>query len=169
MKRFAVYFSGVLAAVLTVACSTMTTSVDYDHTVNWSQFHTFQIAGGTQSPDTFTQKRIEDGITQALQAKGWQPVTSNPDVTVVPHVVLSAEKQWNTEGMGGFRRFGGGMAQTTQTQVPIGTIVVNMVNPKTGELIWRGMAQDQVESNGKDAGQIQQAMQEIFKNFPPAQ
>ena len=167
MKRFATLVPGVLAGVLTLSCSTMQTSVDYDHTVNWSQFHTFQITGGTQSPDSFTQRRIEDGITQALQSKGWQAVTSNPDVTVTPHVVLSAEKQWNAMGTGGFRRFGGGMATATQTNIPIGTIVVNMTNDKTGELIWRGMAQDQVESNGKDAGQIQQAMQDMFKNFPP--
>jgi hypothetical protein len=158
---------GILTGALTLACSTMTTSVDYDHTVNWSQFHTFQIVGGTQSPDTFTQKRIEDGITSALTSKGWQAVTSNPDVTVSPHVVLSAEKQWNATSTGGFRRMGGGMGQATQTEVPIGTIVVNMTNAKTGELIWRGMSQDQVSGGGSDNGKVQQAMQELFKNFPP--
>jgi hypothetical protein len=52
--------------------------------------------------------------------------------------------------------------------VPIGTIVVNMTNAKTGELIWRGMAQDQVSGNGSDRGEVQQAMQTLFKNFPPA-
>jgi hypothetical protein len=159
---------GILAGVVTLACSTMTTAVDYDHTVNWSQFHTFQIVGGTASPDTFTQKRIVDGITQALQSKGWQAVTSNPDVTVSPHVVLSAEKQWNAMGTGGFRRMGGGMATATQTEVPIGTLVVNMTNDKTGELIWRGTAQDTVSGGGSDQGKTQQAIQDLFKNFPPA-
>ncbi|HTY43333.1 MAG TPA: DUF4136 domain-containing protein, partial [Thermoanaerobaculia bacterium] len=60
-----------------------------------------------------------------------------------------------------------GMGQATQTEVPIGTIVVNMTNAKTGELIWRGMAQDQVSGGGSDRGQVQQAMQDLFKNFPP--
>jgi hypothetical protein len=167
MKK-ALVFLGLPVVALTLACSTMKTSVDYDHTINWSQFHTFQIVGGTASPETFTQKRIEDGITQALQSKGWQPVTSNPDVTVSPHVILSAEKQWNAEGTGGFRRMGGGMAQATQTEVPIGTLVVNMTNAKTGELIWRGMSQDTVSGGGSDNGKTQQAIQELFKNFPPA-
>ena len=166
MKRAAT-FLGILVGALTLACSTMKTSVDYDHTVNWSQYHTFQIVGGTASPETFTQKRIEDGITSALQSKGWQAVTSNPDVTVSPHVVLSAEKQWNASGTGGFGRFGGGMAQATQTEVPIGTLVVNMTNAKTGELIWRGMAQDTVSAGGSQQAQTDQAIQAIFKNFPP--
>jgi len=166
MKRTATLV-GILACALTLACSTMKTDVDYDHTINWSSLHTFQLAEGTKSPETFTQKRIEDGIVSALTAKGWQQVTSNPDVIVNPHVVLQAEKQWNATGTGGFGRFGGGMAQATQSTVPIGTLVVTMSNPKTGELIWRGMAQDQISTSGGDRGQVQQAIQEIFKNFPP--
>jgi len=169
MKRAATVL-GILAGALTLACSTMTTAVDYDHTVNWSQFHTFQIAEGTKDPETFTQKRIEDGITQQLTSKGWTVATSNPDVLVYSHVVLSQEKQWNATSMGGFgyRGWGGGgMATATQTNIPIGTIIVDMVNPKTHEMIWRGTAQDQVSGTGADRGQVQDAMAAIFKNFPP--
>jgi Domain of unknown function (DUF4136) len=169
MKRIVV--SIVLGAALTLACSTMTTAVDYDHTINWSQFHTFQLADGTKSPDTFTQKRIEDGITSALISKGWQAVTSNPDMLVYAHVVLTSEKQWNAESMGGFGyrgRMGGGMATATQTNIPIGTIIVDMVNPKTKEMVWRGTAQDQVSGGGSDKGEVQDAMKALFKNFPPS-
>ena len=99
----------VLAAAFSVACSTMTTSVDYDHTVNWSKYKTFQIMDGTKAPTSFTQKRIEDGITNALTAKGWQPTTTNPSILVYPHVVLSTEKQYTTTSMGGYgyRGWGG--------------------------------------------------------------
>ena len=171
MKRAATLL-GLLAGALTLACSTMTTNVDYDHTINWSQFHTFQIAEGTKDPVTFTQKRIDDGITQQLTAKGWQPSTSNPDILVYSHVVLSSEKQWNATSMGGFGYrgwggMGGGMATATQTTIPIGTLIVDMVNPKTHEMVWRGTAQDQVSSTGADRGQIESAMQALFKNFPP--
>lgn len=171
MKRAATLL-GLLAGALTLACSTMTTNVDYDHTINWSQFHTFQIAEGTKDPVTFTQKRIEDGITQQLTAKGWQAVTSNPDLLVYTHVVLSTEKQWNATSMGGFGYrgwggMGGGMATATQTTIPIGTLIVDMVNPKTHEMVWRGTAQDQVSSTGADKGQVDAAMQALFKNFPP--
>jgi len=163
----------VAFGALTLACSTMTTAVDYDHTINWSQFHTFQLAPGTQSPETFTQKRIDDGITAALTSKGWTVASSNPDVLVYSHVVLSAEKQWTAQSMGGFgyRGWGGmgGMATATQTNIPIGTIIVDMVNPKTHEMFWRGTAQDQVTGTGADKGQVQEAMAAIFKNFPPTQ
>jgi len=171
MKKAAIVL-GIVAAGLTPACSSMTTAVDYDHTINWSQFHTFALAEGTKDPVTFTQKRIEDGITQQLTSKGWTVATSNPDILVYSHVVLSSEKQWNATSMGGFGYrgwggMGGGMATATQTNIPIGTLIVDMVNPKTHEMVWRGTAQDQVSGTGADRGQIDQAMQALFKNFPP--
>ena len=106
---------GILAAALTLACSTMTTAVDYDHTVNWSQFHTFQLADGTKDPVTFTQKRIEDAVTGTLTGKGWTVASSNADILVFTHVVLTNQKQWNATSMGGgfgYRGWGGmgGMA-----------------------------------------------------------
>ena len=170
--RKAASFLVTLAAAATFGCSTMTTSVDYDHTVNWSKYNTFQIMTGTPAPTTFTQKRIDDGITQALTAKGWQPTTNNPSILVYSHVKLSAEKQFNTMSMGGWGYrgwggMGGGMATTTETQIPIGTLIVDLVDPATHEMVWRGLAQDQVKPNGESAETINEAMQKLFQNFPP--
>lgn len=169
--RKAATLLGILAVGLTLACSGATTAVDYDHTIDWSQLHTFALAEGTKDPETFTQRRIEDGITQALTSRGWTVATSNPDVLVYSHTVLSQEKQWTATSMGGFgyRGWGGmgGMATATQTNIPIGTIIVDMVNPKTQEMIWRGTAQDQVTGTGADKGKVQQAIQALFRNFPP--
>ena len=171
MRRLAIALV-TLGAAVTFGCSTMTTSVDYDHTINWSKYSTFQIMTGTPAPTTFTQKRIDTGITNALTAKGWTAVTSNPTIQVFPHVVLSQEKQWTATSMGGFGYrgwggMGGGMATATQTNIPIGTLIVDLVDPATHEMVWRGTAQDQVKSNGESAQTIDEAMQKLFANFPP--
>ena len=70
-------------------------------------------------------------------------------------------------GYRGWGGMGGGMATATQTNIPIGTIIVDLVNPKTKEMVWRGTAQDQVSGTGEEKGQVQDAMAAIFKNFPP--
>ena len=161
-----------LAAAATLACSTMSTAVDYDHTINWSNYKTFQVMVGTQSPITFTQKEIDDSITQALTSKGMQATTTNPNLLVYPHVVLTQQRQWNTMSMGGFgyRGWGGmgGMATTTEQNIPIGTLIVDLVDPNTKEMVWRGTATDQVSSAGESQGNVNKAVQTIFANFPPA-
>ena len=49
-----------------------------------------------------------------------------------------------------------------------GTLVVDLVNPKTKEMVWRGTATDQVSGDGKDQGKVSEAVATIFKNFPPS-
>jgi hypothetical protein len=160
---------GILVGALTLACSSMTTAVDYDHTIDWSKYKTFQVGTGTPAPTTFTQKRIDDAITSTLTSKGWQAVTSNPNIMVYPHVVLSEQTQLNTMNMGGFgyRGWGGGMATTTVQKIPMGTLVIDLVDPNTKEMVWRGTATDQVSGSGEDQGKVNEAMQKLFANFPP--
>ena len=161
------------AGALTLACSTMTTAVDYDHTINWSQFHTFQLAGGTKDPETFTQKRIEDGITERAHVQGLAGRHQQPGrpglLARRPHRREAVERHQHGRRFG-YRGWGGWAAawrRRPRPTFPIGTIVVDMVNPKTNEMFWRGTAQDQVSGTGADKGQVQEAMAAIFKNFPP--
>ena len=162
-----------LASALAVACSTMTTAVDYDHTVDWNKYKTFQLAAGTPAPTTFVQKRIDDAITSTLTSKGWQAVASNPNILVYSHVVLSEQTQLNTMNMGGYGYrgwggYGGGMSTTTVQKIPIGTLVIDLVDPATKEMVWRGQASDQVSGKGEDQGKVNEAMQKLFEKFPPA-
>ena len=168
MKKLATALGTTL--LLLSCASTLTTSVDYDHTINWSQYHTFQLSTGTPDPVTFTQKRIDNAIISAITSKGWQNVTSDADIKVYSHTVLSTQQQWTTTSMGGWGYgwgWGGGMTTSTMTNIPIGTVIVDLVDSKTKEMVWRGIASDQVSGNGEDRGKIDAAMQELFKNFPP--
>jgi hypothetical protein len=170
MRRAAICLVALVSA-LSVACSTMTVGVDYDHTINWSKYTTFQVGTGTPAPTTFTQKRIDNAITSTLQSKGWQAVTSNPSIMVYPHIVLSEQTQLNTMNMGGYgyRGWGGmgGMSTTTVQKIPMGTLVVDLVDPATKEMVWRGTATDQVSGTGEDQGKVDEAMQKLFADFPP--
>ena len=35
-------------------------------------------------------------------------------------------------------------------------------------MVWRGTASDQVSGKGEDQGKVDEAMQKLFANFPPA-
>ena len=138
----------------------MTTAVDYDHTVNWSQFHTFQLAEGTKDPVTFTQKRIEDGDQrrahrQGLAGRG----VSNPDILVYTHVVLSQReaverdehgRRLRLPRLGRDGRHGDGHARPTFRSAPSSS---TWSTRRRTELVWRGTASDQVSGHRRGQGQ----------------
>ena len=108
-------------------------------------------------------------VTSALTSKGWQATASDPSVLVYTHVALSQQKQWTATNMGGYgyRGWGGGMATATETNIPIGTLIVDLVDSQTHEMIWRGIARDQVKTSGDASGRIQNAVTKLFEDFPP--
>ena len=84
---------------------------------------------------------------------------------------LSEQKQFTTTSMGGYGYrgwggMGGGMATTTQQNIPIGTLIVDLVDPATHEMVWRGTASDQVSGSGADQGKIERGHAEALRELP---
>jgi hypothetical protein len=75
--------------------------------------------------------------------------------------------------MGGYGyRYGGmgGMAtaSTTVSEYAVGSLVVDMFDPKTKNLVFRGTAEDEISDNPeKNAKRLEKAADKMFKNFPP--
>jgi len=170
LKTFVV----VAAAALVAACaSSPTTSSDFNPGTNFAQYHSFGFLATDKIVDPIVDSRIKSAITAALTSKGWTLDDQNPDVWVVPHVQLSEQTQLNTYNTGwGYGRWGGGMGttQTTVEKIPIGTCIIDLVDAKQKQMIWRGTASNTI--NQKDTPEqkqaaVNQAMTQLFKNFPP--
>ena len=55
-------------------------------------------------------------------------------------------------------------------QVVVGTLVVELIDAKTGSTIWRGIATRDVDvqaSPGKREKNINKAAEKLFKHYPP--
>jgi hypothetical protein len=163
----------VAAVALVAACaSSPTTNSDYNPATNFAQYHSFGFMATEQIADPMVDSRIKSAITAALTSKGWTLNDQNPDVWVVPHVQLSEQTQLNTYNTGwGYGRWGGmGTTQTTVEKIPIGTAIIDLVDAKQKQMIWRGTASNTI--NQKDSPEqkqaaVNQAMTQLFKNFPP--
>jgi hypothetical protein len=166
----------VLAAVaLIAACaSSPTVSSDYNPGTNFAQFHTFGFMATDQVMDPMVDSRIKSAITAALTSKGWSLNDQNPDIEVVSHVQLSEQTQlntWNTGwGYGRWGGWGGGQTQTTVEKIPIGTVIIDLVDTKQKQMVWRGTASNTISQSStpeQKQAAINQAMMDLFKNFPP--
>jgi hypothetical protein len=162
----------VAAVALIAACaSSPTTSSDFNPGTNFSQYNSFGFLATDPIADPIVDSRIKSAITAALTAKGWTLNDKDPGVWVVPHIQLSEQTQLNTYNTGwGYGRWGGGPSTTTVEKIPIGTCIVDLVDAKQKQMIWRGTASNtinQSDSPEKKQAAVNQAMTQLFQNFPP--
>jgi hypothetical protein len=149
--------------------------VDYDKAANFAGIKTFSLKLGTPWGNQIGEKRVTDEITQALTEKGWTLVPGGPaDAQVVLHGASQTKRSLNTfySGMGGYRYrgFGGtGTATTTESEYTVGTLVVDIFDAKGENLLWRGVAQDELSDKpDKNIKKLAKASDKLFKDFPPS-
>ena len=151
--------------------------VDYDKAANFGAIKTFSLKLGTGWGNQIGEKRVTDEITEALTAKGWKVVPeAEANAQVVLHGATETKRSLNTfySGMGGYgyRGWGGmggtGTATTTESQYTVGTLVVDIFDAKAKNLLWRGVAQDELsDKTDKKIKKLGKASDKLFKDFPP--
>src|ERR1700739_2628996 len=127
---------------------------DYDRTANFSQYKTYSWEH-VKTKDPLDVDRIKSAVNAALAAKGWSQVDSGGDVSIVAMEITHNQQTLNTfyDGFGGgwgWRRFGAGgfgEATTTTDTYKVGTVVVDLFDTKTKQLVWRGAASDTLSNN----------------------
>ena len=108
----------------------------------------------------------QQDIEAAMQQKGLQKVqeSQNPDLILTASGGEKEQTSWNAWGM---RGIGGGMGGISPEQNIEATLVVSLYNLKAKELVWRGIAQDTLNTNGnKNQQLVEKAIQKMFKQWP---
>jgi len=159
-------------------------SYDFNKTANFSGFKTYALKDGTKVGQQLIDDRIVSAIDAALAAKGFTKAESNPDVFVVYHVAFDKQKDISTFSSGyggGYGPYGwgwggggwaGGSTSTQVRDILIGTLVIDMADAKKGEVAWRGMGVKEIDTQAKPEKRdksITNAVNKIFKNYPPKQ
>jgi hypothetical protein len=173
--------AGLVGLVLVPALAmAQKTSYDFDKSANFSAYKTYALKEGTPVGQQLIDDRIVAAIESQLAAKGLTK-SANPDVAVVYHVAFDKQKDISTFSSGygggygpyGYGWGGGWGGGTTSTQVRdilIGTLVIDMADVKTKQMVWRGMGVKEVDTTAKPEKRdksINNAVTKIFKNYPP--
>jgi hypothetical protein len=174
MKRITIALAAVAALALS-GCSTLKTNADYDTTKDFSKYKTFGFKSVDEIKNNILDERIKSSVGAQLTAKGWSRNDANPDVWVVPHARLSKQTQINTYNTGwgygyGWRGAGMGTQTSTVSEIPVGTLIIDMVDAKANEMIWRGTASDTLPEKATPEEReknLNAAMAKLFEGFPP--
>ena len=157
------------------AASAQQVKTDYDRGANFGQYKTYSWAQ-VKTKDALDVDRIKTAVNAALAAKGWTQVDSGGDVCIVAIEITQNRQTLNTfyDGFGGgwgWRRFGGagfGDATTTTETYKVGTLVVDLFDTKTKQLIWRGTSSNTLSNNSdKNIKNLDKGADKMFKHFPP--
>jgi hypothetical protein len=152
--------------------------VDYDHDANFTHVKTFVAKIGTSWNNPISEKRVQTEIEQSLVEKGWTKTDADKaDAIVVLHGATQVKKDLNTfysgGGYGGYgwRGYGAagmGTSTTTVNEYLVGTLVVDIFDAKSKQLLFRGTAQDELSDKAdKNAKKLAKASDKMFKDFPP--
>src|SRR6266852_7983535 len=149
---------------------------DYERNANFGQYKTYSWEQ-VKTKDALDVDRIKNSVNAALAAKGWTLVGSGGDVCIIAIEMTRDQQTLNTfyNGFGGgwgWRRFGGGgfgEATTTTETYRVGTVVVDLFDTKTKQLLWRGTSSDTLSNNSdKNIKNLDKGVEKMFKKFPPS-
>jgi hypothetical protein len=162
----------LLACIVVLAQDVKTNSMPG---VDFSKFHTYKwvAVDGAQQPNQIVDAQIKQAVDAQLSAKGLTKTDSDKaDLYVEYQIATDQERQWNAYGTGGGWRFGGGMATATQSTITIGTLVLDMYDPSTKQLVWTGRASKSLDPSSnqqKNEERLNKAMAKLLKTYPPKQ
>ena len=173
-KRAVFVLMGIMVLVAAKSPAQQVKS-DYDRNANFTQYKTYSWEQ-VKTKDPLDVDRIKSAVNSALSAKGWTQVDSGGDVSIVAMEITQTQQTLNTfyNGFGGgwgWRRFGGGgfgEATTTTDTYKVGTVVVDLFDTKSKQLIWRGSSSDTLSNNSdKNIKNLDKGVEKMFQHFPP--
>jgi hypothetical protein len=168
-----IFASVGIAVLFATASFAQQVKTDYDRAANFSQYKTFSWEK-VQTQDPLWVGRIKEAVNAALTAKGLTPVESGGDIAVVAMETTQNQRTLNTfyDGFGGGWRWRGGggfgNATTTVDTYKVGTLVVDLFDANTKNVVWRGSSSDTLsDKSDKDIKNLDKGVQKMFDHFPP--
>ncbi len=171
MKRLSLVLAPCLAIM--TSCSTITVKHDYDTDIDFAPLKTFswmvKPARATSKAGLY-DKRIKSAVNSQLEAKGFEKKPINSDFIVAYHVGVKERINVQDWGYGyGRRRYYRGRDIRVQ-QYTQGTLILDIVDAQTKQLIWRGTAQGAVDPSASPQERqerLNEAVSKILEKFPP--
>ena len=191
MKRKNIFLLGMLGILLLSSCASVKVTTDYDKSVDFSKFKTYEYYGWAQESDKllndFDKKRIESAFGEEFKKRDMKYVESGGDLIVTLYIVSEQKTQTtaHTTSMGGGYGYGGyygygprygwgtGMGHSTTTysdyNYTVGTLVIDVYDAKEERLIWESIGTKTVDSDPKTRDQnTAKAVAAIMRPYPVA-
>jgi len=144
-------------------------TVEFDQAADFAKYKTFAIRDGqlnSRNPalnSELVKKRIEADIVRDLTARGLEMTTGRSDLNV-RYRFGSARKAEIERYPAGWRGFGTRVVRVPYTE---GTLVIDLRDPSTRSLVWRGIASEEKSEGAKIEGKLDDMVRKAIAKYPP--
>ena len=167
---------------LLAACSPLSVNYDYDNTADFTKFKSYEWmakpANLPSNPATAPQnsdlldRRIRAAIEAELDSRGLSSDPAAPDLLVVYHLGVQDKVQVTDYGYTYSPYYwGGGGRQIDVYQYQEGSLIIDLVDAGTKNLVWRGSGSKVIENTQMTPEQMQARVSEIvgtiMQSYPP--
>jgi hypothetical protein len=159
---------GLVLGLLVGSAAAQSVQSDFDRTFQFSNLKTFSFAvqrrGATDplSTDSLNDGRIRTGLESQLIANGFHMETGKADFVIAYYVKTKNKLSVQDYGYGPPRWFGGRDIRVNQDTE--GTLMVDFIDARTNQVIWRGRAVGTLDMKGVDK-KISKSTEKLVKQF----
>lgn len=161
----------IVGALVSVPTRAVEVIVDFDPAVDFSELRTLGWMEGTPAEDPEVERRIRVAVERELVGAGFKEAREDPDILVITHASIESEDLIDLQDYDYWQSFKGGRKKAVTAEVwgsETGTILVDILDPESKKLIWRGVATGVVgKKPEKRDFKINQVVANMFKGFPP--
>ena len=151
------------------ACATgPTVTTNVDHAADFSRYRTYAWREGAAALDPAVSSKVQAAVDEQLAAKGLQKVdrSGSPDVLVFASASRDQERivqpdQWGYD----LGPVGVGSERVEVILIPIGTLLVDVVDAGTNRLVWRGEVTKALNGPVSDR-QLRSVTRRLFRDYP---
>jgi len=146
-------------------------SVDYDQEADFTKYKTFTLSQENPLPNPLAEKRLQKILLEVLLEEGLEEAAEGGDLIVFSHGTTGTKKQVYVDNYGyGRWRYGWGTTTATVQEFEVGTLVIDLVDNETEQLVWRGVATETISSKPEtNEKRFRRTIEKMFKKYPPKQ
>jgi len=180
---------GSLAAV--TGCAGLQVHTDYDSALDFSNFETFawleapvlttasdgvtDVEVNPFAVNSMLDARVRAAVERELDREGYRPAPdgATPSFQLQYHVILKDKTRISTTagpyygGYWGAGRYGGFAGSTQSFDYQEGTLIIDLVDPETQRIAWRGWAVGNNREGYYDEERVAKVVNAILSEFPP--
>ncbi len=171
-------FSPALILLTVWSCSNqIRVKTDYDREVNlklyksyaWLPLKEIESKNNPLVYNELTDKRIKKAVETQFQVKGIQYTPENPDLRIHYHIIVDNRSAVRPAAYGYYYSPYWMRNQYDVYQYREGTLIIDLMDAKNKNLIWRGWGISVLNTNDIDLTEadINEAVYKILKEFPP--